>query len=364
MKTAIIHDWLVGIAGGEKVLEEIYSLYPSKIFTMIYDSSSFKGSLLASAEVKASWLSRLPGVKRYYRSLLPFFPLAVEQFDLRGYDVVISSSHAVAKGVITTADQLHICYCHSPMRYAWDLYPFHRQELKGLKKIIAEYILHKMRLWDFASAQRVDAFIANSKHVARRIKKTYGKDADVIYPPVDTKAFVASSMKEDYYVVIARLVPYKKVDIIVDAFTAAPHRRLVVIGDGPEMGHIKKRAGKNIEMAGHLAVDRLRSLLSSARGFVFAAEEDFGIVMAEALAAGTPVIAYGRGGALEIVEEGRTGTFFSEQTPEAINNALAHFEAMDLDATYIRTSAERFSKENFHRQLYALVEKKKGQLRG
>jgi glycosyltransferase involved in cell wall biosynthesis len=290
-------------------------------------------------------------------------PLAVEQFDLEAYDVVISSSYAVAKGVITRPDQLHICYLHTPIRYAWDL-QFQYLRETGLAHspmgIPARMVLHYMRLWDLASAYRVNAFIANSSHTAMRAQKIYHRPAHVIYPPVDISAFTPYEKKEDYFLTVSRLVPYKKIDLIVDAFTQMPDKKLIVIGAGPEKDKLCSRAGQNVVIMGYQTQRVVIDHMQRARAFVFAALEDFGIVPVEAQACGTPVIAYGKGGARESVIEGKTGLFFRKQTVDSLKAAIQEFERNQahFDVSALRKNAERFSKERFQREIQAYVEHK------
>jgi len=361
MKTALVHDWLTTLAGAEKVLEAIYELYPSPIFTLVKNETNLKGSVFENAEVKTSFIQKLPFAKKAYRNYLPLFPLAVEQFDLREFEVVISSSHAVAKGVLTSSEQLHICYCHTPIRYAWDLYHEYLSELGAFKRAAAALFLHYIRMWDQGTANRVDHFVANSKYVAKRIKKIYGRDATVIYPPVDVKKFEVGTKKEDFYLTASRMVPYKKIDLIVRAFSHLPDKRLMVIGDGPDFEKIKKVAPPNVELLGYQPFEVLKDYLKRAKAFIFAAEEDFGILPVEAQAAGTPVIAYGRGGVTETVVEGKTGLFFYRRTPQEIAEAVKRFEAAEdrFDPIEIRKHAEKFSKERFKREFQQFVEEKK-----
>ena len=361
MKTALVHDWLTGWGGGEKVLEAIYELYPAKIHTLVKNPKKLIGSCFAHAEIDTSFIQSLPFAKKLYRNYLPFFPLAIEQFDMSEYDLVLSTSHAVAKGVLTHSNQLHICYCHSPMRYAWDLYPFHMSHVSGIKKKLAQIVLHSLRKWDYISSSRVDAFIANSSHVARRIRKIYGREAHVIYPPVDTDLFNISSDKQDYYITYSRLVPYKKIDLIVEAFSSMQDKKLIVIGNGPEMPIIKSKATKNIEILGYQSNERVKSLLSKAKAFIFAAEEDFGIVMVEALAAGVPVIAFEKGASKEIIKEDVSGLFFPRQDVDSIRDAIKDFEMKEgkFDPQYIKSSSERFSRERFKKEYAQFIDLKK-----
>ncbi len=348
MKTAIIHDWLVSMGGGEKVLQSILELYPSPIYTLVQDRKFF-----GAEAVKTSFLQKIPASARIFRNFLPLFPMAIEQFDLREYDLILSNSHAVAKGVLTGPGQLHLCYCHTPMRYAWDLYQTYMKDVKGVKGKFAKWILHYLRNWDIGSLNRVDHFIANSRFVARRIKKLYGKEATVIYPPVATDRF-GLQPKEDFYLTVSRLVPYKRIDLIVEALV---DKKLVVIGDGSEWKKIKNRAGKNVEFLGHQSDEVVRDYLERAKGFIIAAEEDFGIAPVEALAARTPVIAFGKGGALETVTE-ETGVFFAEQTTQSLREAIERFEKREFDPQLLRDQAEKFSEDRFKREFKAFVEQK------
>lgn len=362
MRTAIVHDWLPVYAGAERVLEQMIHVLPeADLFSLIDFLPDDQRAFLQGKDVATSFIQRLPFARRKYRYYLPFAPLAVEQFDLSPYDVVVSSSYVVAKGVLTSWRQLHISYVHSPIRYAWDLYWQYLREAgleRGLRSAFVKLVLHYLRLYDAASANRVDAFVANSRHVARRIWKIYRRKATVIYPPVDTEAFAVQPKKEGYYLTVSRLVPYKKVGLIVDAFTRMPDKKLVVIGDGPDFKKIREGAGPNVDMLGYRSAAELKAYLEHARAFVFAAEEDFGISPVEAQACGTPVIAYGAGGIRETVIEGETGLFFAEQTVDSLKAAVAAFEddACLFDPFRIRAHAERFSKERFQGAFASFVE--------
>ena len=349
MKTALVHDWLSGIGGGEKVLESIFNLYPSKIFTLIKNEKKLVNSFFQGKEIETSFIQRLPFAEKNYRNYLPLFPIAIEQFNLSEYDLILSTSHAVAKGVLTNPNQLHICYCHTPMRYAWDLYSSHINEVSGLKKMMARYFLHYLRNWDISSVNRVDHFIANSRYVAKRIKKIYGRDSQVIYPSVDTESFYISRNKQNYFITYSRLVPYKKIDVIAEAFSKMPDKKLIILGDGPEMIKIKSYSTKNIEILGYRSDEDVRRLLAEAKAMVFAAEEDFGMVMAESLASGTPVIAFDKGGSTEIIEDMKSGLFFNHQNANSLIEAILLFEKNEslFDPIHIQKSAQRFSKERF-----------------
>lgn len=350
MRTAIIHDWLVSHGGAEQVLKSIYSVFPGDIFTLLQHAKVLKSYDLPQECVRSSFLEKFPMVNKYFKYYLPFFPCIIEQFDLRNYDIIISSSHCVAKGVLTTSEQLHVCYCHSPMRYIWDMYQDYLYDAKlhkGLKGWLAQIFLHKLRMWDFTSAQRVDHFIANSQYIARRIKKTYGKDATVIYPPVNVDEFSFSTKKEDFYVTASRLVSYKRIELIVEAFNNMPTKQLMVIGSGADLAKIKAKAQPNISILGFLETEELKKYLQKAKAFVFAALEDFGILPVEAQSCGTPVVCLGQGGTAETVIHGKTGVFFQKQTVQDIQQAIEYFETLRFDPYTIRENALKFSQENF-----------------
>lgn len=350
-RVAIVHDWLVTYAGAERVLEQMLLLFPqAEVFTLLDLLPPEARGFLRGATVHTSFIQRLPVLRRRHRATLPLMPLAVEQFDVSSYDLVISSSHAVAKGVITGPEQLHISYCHSPMRYAWDLQHQYLREsrVRGVRAWLARWFLHQLRIWDIRTSYGVDAFIANSRFVARRVRKTYNRRAHVIHPPVNVDRFRPGETREDFYLTASRMVPYKRIPLIVEAFSAMPHRRLVVIGDGPDLARVKAVAGRNVEVLGWQPTEVLRDHMQRARAFVFAAEEDFGIAPVEAQACGTPVIAYAGGGVRETVIDGTTGIFFEEQTVEAIRDAVDRFEnAGDLCPRAIRRNAEEFREEVF-----------------
>lgn len=369
-RVAIVHEWLVNYAGSERVTEQLLRLYPQADLFAVVDflSEAERAAFLGGRRARTTFIQHLPRARKHFRAYLPLMPMAVEQHDLSAYDIVISSSHAVAKGVLTGANQLHISYVHSPIRYAWDLQHQYLEEAgltQGLKGSAARAILHYMRLWDQRTAHGVDQFVANSHFIARRVAKTYGRKAQVIYPPVDTQEFTPSETKDDFYLTASRFVPYKRVPLIVQAFRAMPARQLVVIGDGPEFERAKAAAAQapNVKLLGFQPAEELRRYMQRARAFVFAAEEDFGIVPVEAQACGTPVIAYARGGALETVRglgsgPDPTGVFFEAQTSAAIVDAVARFEAhaQQFRASACRANAERFSVQRFADQMRALVE--------
>lgn len=369
-KVALVHDWFSTIAGSERVVEQFCELYPTADLFAVYADPGVVATtdFLQGRKLQTSFIQCLPNASRAFRMYLPLMPLAVEQLDVSAYDIVISSSHAVAKGILTGPDQLHISYVHSPIRYAWDLQHQYLRESGlevGIKGWMAKWMLHHMRIWDYRTASGVDHFVANSEFIARRIRKVYGREAEVIYPPVDVEAFSIGSTVEDYYLTASRLVPYKKVDAIVEAFNAMPDKRLIVVGDGPCMKRLKSIAKPNVELLGYQPFQVMRDLMQKARAFVFAAEEDFGITPVEAQASGTPVIAYGRGGLLETVVElgtaaAPTGLFFPEQHAAAIVEAVERFErcGRDIDRAHCRANALRFSRERFRAQFDRFVELK------
>lgn len=367
MKTAIVCDWLVTIGGAEKVLAEMLHCFPdADLFAVVDHLDPKDRQFLHNKTVKTTFIQQLPFAKTRYRGYLPLMPLAIEQLDLSDYELVLSSSHAVAKGVITGPHQTHISYVHTPMRYAWDLQHQYLRESgldKNIRGYVARYLLHKLRLWDVRSANGVDHFIANSDFIAKRIAKHYRRDAHVIHPPVDTTQFLRHDQKDDFYLTASRLVPYKRVDLILESFRDMPDKKLFVIGDGPEMSKVKSKAGSNVEILGYQSSSSLTRYMQHAKAFIFAAEEDFGITPLEAQACGTPVIAYGKGGALETVrglsDSHPTGVFFAEQTKESIQAGVKDFEnnRIRITSENCANHAAKFSQERFRDELMAFVSK-------
>jgi len=367
VKVAIVHDWLVCYAGAERVLEQMLKVYPdADLFSLVDFIPDGERGFILDKSVATSFVQKMPWARKKYRHYFPFMPLAVEQFDLSAYDLIISSSHAVAKGVITGPDQLHICICHSPVRYAWDLQHQYLRESgldKGVKGWLAKWMLHKIRLWDLRTANGVDSFVSVSRFIGRRIHKVYRRDSVTIYPPVNVDAFMAAEgNKEDFYITSSRLVPYKRVDLIVEAFSCKlSDKRLVVIGDGPELQRIRTLAGPNVEFLGYCEFPILKEYLARAKAFIFAAEEDFGIAPLEAQAAGTPVIAYGKGGALETIRglesDSPSGCFFYSQDIDAIDMAVRNFEEQALRITSANCveNALRFSEARFREEFESFV---------
>lgn len=343
------------------MLEELLKLYPNAdLFALIDFLPDGLRKHLLHKKAKTTFIQKLPFAKKYYRNYLALMPLAIEQLDLSSYDIVLSSSHAVAKGVLTHSNQTHICYCHSPIRYAWDLYHHYLKESglkKGLKGVFAKVILHYIRIWDYTTVNRVDHFIANSTYIARRIKKVYNRESTVIHPPVDVENFILATLKEDFYVTASRFVPYKKLDLIIETFAQMPNKKLVIIGDGPDYEKLKSFTTPNILLMGYQPFDVLKDHLQRAKAFVFAAEEDFGILPVEAQACGTPVIAFGKGGALETVLDGVTGILYKQQTVASLSEAIREFESRsaDFDPIRIRQHAELFNKEIFRDKIKSFV---------
>lgn len=365
MKIAIVCDWLVTYAGSERLLEQLIQCFPqADLFAVVDFLPPEHRGFLQNKAVKTTFIQKLPFAKKMYRSYLPWMPLAIEQLDVSHYDLVISNSHAVAKGVITGPDQTHVSMVCSPMRYAWDLQHQYLQETglnKGIKGFLAKRLLHKMRLWDQRTANGVDHFIAISHYIARRIWKTYRREAEVIYPPVDLKNFTPQINKENFYLTASRFVPYKKIDLIVESFKHMPTEKLIVIGDGPDMPKIKAKASSNVQLLGFQPTEKMIDYMQRAKAFIFAAEEDFGIVPLEAQACGTPVIAYGKGAALETIrgldQEKPTGVFFNEQSTEAICSAINNFNlhAEKITPAAIQENVARFSPDIFQKKLKEFV---------
>lgn len=371
MKVAIVHDWLVVYAGAERCLEQILNIYPeADLFALVDFLDEDKRDFIKHKKVTTSFIQHLPKARTKYRSYLPLMPLAIEQLDLSKYDLIISSSHCVAKGIITGPDQIHISYVYSPIRYAWDLQHQYLKESglnKGFKGFIAKIILHYMRLWDIRTSNNVDKFIAISKFIQKRIWKCYRRKADIIYPPVNVEAFEYCDQKEDFYLTASRMVPYKKMDLIVEAFTQMPDKKLIVIGTGPDFNKIQKIAEghENIKLMGYQPFNVLKEHMQKAKAFVFAAEEDFGITPVEAQACGTPVIAYGKGGALETVrglgiKDNPTGIFFDKQNKESLIKAIRYFEKNieKINVEDCRKNALNFSIDKFKKDLEEYINNK------
>lgn len=365
MKVAIVQEWLVTVGGSDKVVKAILDVFPdADIYTLVAKKEVCDELGIPWEKVHTSFIQKMPLGTKKHRAYLPLFPFAIEQFDLRGYNVVISSSHCVAKGVLTKADQLHICYCHSPIRYCWDMYNEYLEEShldRGFKSWLVRLMLHPIRQFDAIAGSRVDYYISNSDYVGQRIRKTYRRKATTIHPNIDISNFELCNDKQEYYLASSRLVAYKKIDTIIEAFNQMPDKKLVVIGGGPNLEAYRKLANANVTVMGYQPFDVLKDKMQHAKAFVFAADEDFGMIPIEAQSCGTPVIAYGHGGSLETVNGGKTGLFFDEQTPEAIVEAVNKFESMGSQPfapADCRQWAEGFSEERFKREIKEFVEKK------
>ncbi len=346
MRVAIVHDWLVTNAGAEKVLKSIVELYPNAdIFSLVdFLSDEQRKEIINGKTVITSFLQHLPLAKTHFRNYLPFFPKAIESLDLNSYDLIVSSSWAVAKGIKKSKIQTHICYCHTPIRYAWDLYDEYTSNLSQPKKFIVEKSLEYIRKWDIGSLDRVDYFIANSNFVKERIERLYKREAVVIYPPVDTKQFTLYEKKEEFYLTASRLVSYKKTKLIVESFNEMPSKKLIVIGSGEEYETIKAIAKENIIVLGYQEDKVLLKYMQKARAFIYAAVEDFGIVPIEAMACGTPVIALNNGGTAETVIDGVNGIHFRKQTIEDIIEAVKKFETLKFNPSIVRDSVIKYTK--------------------
>jgi len=368
VKVAIVHDWLVTYAGAERVLEQIIRCYPqAELFSVVDFIPSGQREFLQKKSVQSTFIQKLPFARVKYRQMLPLMPRAIGRWKLSKYDLILSSSHAVAKGVKTHSDQLHISYIHTPMRYAWDLREqyLHEANLTGpIKGFLANKLLDRMRAWDAENTKGVQHLIANSNYIAERIQNNYRRDSRVIYPPVKVDDFPLEENKENFYLTASRFVPYKKIDLIVETFASMPDKKLVVIGDGPDNQKIRSKAASNVLFMGYQPFPVLREKMQKAKAFVFAAEEDFGIAVVEAQACGTPVIVFGRGGALETVRgleaPEPTGVFFQEQSVETLRSAIQEFEAKDhkISPQACRENALRFNPERFRKEYTDFVEEK------
>jgi glycosyltransferase involved in cell wall biosynthesis len=357
MKVAIVHYWLVGMRGGEKVIEALCEMYPqADIFTHVYvpEATSAK---IREHRIIPTFINRLPRAPRMYKSYLPLMPLALEQLNLNGYDLIISSESGPSKGIVPHPNALHVCYCHTPMRYIWNMYHEYRADAGRVTRLLMPPLSHYLRMWDAASAARVDSFVANSSTVASRIQRYYRRESTVIHPPVDTTAFsvAAPSDLEDYYLMAGELVAYKRPDLAVRAFNEMK-LKLVVIGGGEMLKEIRQIAGPNVTVLGSQPFDVLRQHYSRCRALIFPGEEDFGMVPVEAMASGRPIVAFGRGGATETVVDSITGVFFFEQTVEAISSAVRRLATVDIDPQKIATHAGQFGQAQFFQKMSAHIE--------
>jgi glycosyltransferase involved in cell wall biosynthesis len=359
MKIAIVHYWLVGMRGGEKVLESLCRLFPdADIFTHVYSPGAISATIKAH-RIQTSFIARLPFATRNYQTYLPLMPLALEQLDLRGYDIIISSESGPAKGIIPPPGALHICYCHSPMRYVWNMFHDYRERSGFVTRLAMPLLSHYIRNWDVVSATRVHSFAANSRTVAQRLRTYYRRDSTVIYPPVAVEAFSPAPAEEigDYWLMVGELVPYKRPELAIEAFNRSG-KKLVVIGGGEMLARLRALAKPNVALLGAQPFDALKRHYARCRALVFPGEEDFGIVPVEAMASGRPVIAFGRGGATESVVDGRTGVFFLRQTVEDIIEAVERCEALQLDPQTIVARASEFSADRFASQMKAFVDER------
>jgi glycosyltransferase involved in cell wall biosynthesis len=368
MKVAIVHDWLTGMRGGEKCLEIFCELFPeATIFTLLHNKGSVSEAI-EKMKIKPSFIQHLPNVAAKYRHYLPLFPRAIESFDLRGFDLVLSSSHCAAKGARIPQGAVHICYCYTPMRYAWVFFDEYFNNANPLKRNFISMAINSLKKWDLKTNESVDFFVAISDNVKNRIKRFYGRDADVIYPPVDAGRFKVSDRKGDFYLTLSALVPYKRIDIAIEAFNASG-KRLLIVGSGDSEKELKKKARPNIEFSGWADNGRVEELYSNCQALIFPGEEDFGIVPVEAQACGKPVIAYKKGGALETVIPingkqpaggSATGVFFDHQTPEALLEAVDYFESVKdrFDPQRLRENAMRFDREIFKKNIREYINNK------
>lgn len=357
MRVAFVHYWLVSMRGGEQVLEALSDLYPqADIFTLVYDEKKISEKLKRH-KIIPSFLQRIPGAVSHYKKLLPLMPFALESFDLSSYDLVISSESGPAKGIIPAPDAVHICYCHSPMRYVWDHYHTYRANSGMVSRTLMPLFAPRLRQWDVSTSARVDVFVANSHHVQHRIAKYYRRSSKVVSPPVQVQNFLPAEGVGDFYLCAGQLVRYKRVDLAVEAFKLNG-KKLVIVGEGEELARLKATATPNISFLGRVPFNRLKELLSQCRALVFPGEEDFGITPVEAMASGRPVIAYGRGGVLDTVLPNKTGVLFEEQSTEGLLQAIEYFEAMEsqFEPLLIRQHAQQFSAEEFKGKIRTIVE--------
>ena len=366
LKIALVHEWLVSMRGGEKVFEVFCEMFPqADVFTLVHNRGEVS-KIIEDHPIKTSFVNRLPWKKSRYNYYLPLFPAAIEKFDLTGYDLIISSSHCVAKGIIPSPHALHISYIHTPMRYVWDMYQeyFGKDKIGSVQRKVIPFIANYLRTWDVASSNRADFFIANSRHVAKRIWRFYRRQADVIYPPVDTHLYPLSLKNDGYFLITSALVPYKKIDLAVEVFNELKEP-LLIIGEGPEKSRLEEMAKENIRFLGWVPTNELKSYFANCRALIFPGEEDFGIVPVEAQSCGKPVIAYKKGGALETIigdqqsASGKiTGIFFPEQSTESMLQAMLQFDSIKWDHEFIHQRAQEFSRPRFFQEIKNYIDQK------
>jgi glycosyltransferase involved in cell wall biosynthesis len=358
MKVAIVHEFFCNLGGSDQVVADLHQLYPhAPIYTLLVSDRNRGAKLLEGMDLRTSFVHRLPFARRRHEPYLPLFPLAIESFDLTGYNVVLSNSHVCAKGVIPPPESVHICLCQTPARYAWDLRFLYAQDLNPLLRAYNALVMHRLRIWDVSTCSRVDHFIANSHFVAQRIRRYYRRSATVIYPPVDTSFFTPGGNDEDYFLIVSRLTAYKRIAMAVEAFNRLGHQ-LLIIGDGPERRELQALAGPNVRLLGALSREEVRDHMRNCKGLIFPGKEDFGITPVEAQATGRPVVAYGGGGALDTVVDGTTGVFFYAQTPESLCEAVLRSCTLPYDRDVIRQHALQFDREVFGKRLTDFIEEK------
>lgn len=353
MKVAIIHDWLVSMGGSERCLEAFCQLFPdATIYTLVYDPRKITSEHINRMHIVASFIQDLPLARTKYRNYLPLFPAAIERFDLKGYDLVLSLSHCVAKGVVTYPETVHVCYCCTPMRYAWDFYPqyFNSENLSWPALKVAPYFMDYLRRWDVVSSERVDYYIAVSDYIKEKINRYYHREAEVVYPPVNTDFYLSDGRCDDYFLIVSRLVPHKRIDIAIKAFNELK-LPLFIIGEGPKLKKLVEIAGPNIRFLGMQPDEEVAKYYARCKALVLPSEEDFGITALETQSCGRPVIAYGKGGVLETVIRDKTGIFFHEQTREAVIDAIRNFKPEKFDPAVIRQNSLRFNSDRFRSQL-------------
>ncbi|MEF3304497.1 glycosyltransferase [Paenibacillus sp. GYB003] len=355
MKIALVHDYLNQYGGAERVLEVFMEMFPdAPVYTLIANLSKMP-ERFKEADIRTSFIQSIPFSKNHYKKMLGLFPIAVEQMDLRNYDLVLSSSSAFVKGVLTTPSQIHVCYCHTPMRYVWDLYHQYMQEITNpVFSRVLPYILHKVRIWDQVSSQRPDYYISNSHNVSKRIQKYYNRNSHVIHPPVSFSQTGLLGESEDFYLIVSRLLPYKRIDLVIETFNQLEWP-LVIIGDGYDRQRLERLAGPTVKMLGYQSDAVIHEHYSKCKAFILAGEEDFGITPLEAQAHGKPVIAFGKGGALETVKDGVTGVFFDEQTVESLIQALNRLQNLNLNPAAIRDHADSFNENRFKKQIMDFI---------